>query len=879
VLNMKVGPMRNGQAFVAALLILAAAYASPATHARPSDDDSPELRPSVVKLLDDPTLSTEQRDARAIFHGQYDRIDDPSIAQQAEIALRRFDLNDPVLRDPRAPALFRAEAALLRGEIDRIPDLLTHETSIRAALLRAEAHDLLGETAEAVDQLHTIKQRLGDETISDADELTAAAEAIIFLARFEGASPEEYRLAMQLLAKSRIELDKLYWPASLVEAQLLMEKDGSRDAGQAILDALSLNPVSSRAWYLAGRLALSRFDFEGVNRAAAELRQINSDHLLADQLEAQMFLRQKDVASARSIVDTALIRHPSQRRLLAIKAAVDAMSHDDEALARSLEAFNELSPGHPMAHAEAGDMLSYARQYELSERLLREAIERRPNDSAPRLELGLMLMQAGHEHEAADELRNAVRLDPFNRRAANSLKLVRELLQYEMIETEHFIIKYAPGVDEVLARDMPDQLEKIHDEITAIFDHVPERKTLIEIMPNTERFAVRITGMPDIWTIGACTGDVIAITPPRIGKKLSGTFDWANVLRHEFVHTVTLGKTENRIPHWFTEACAVSQQYNLRGYGTHKLLAKSLLDDDLFALGEINWGFIRPQKPTDRPLAYAQADWMLEYLVERFGHGSIVRMLELYRDGTPDVEAVRAVTGQDPETFMEGFRSWARHQVDQWGLGPKPDDLQIKLLLQGKVDDPNEALDTLLEDYPDDPTLLLLHAKRVLKGDDVNASWQALMRYAHARPVDPWPHQQMAKLALAADEPDRAIGPLQHLDQLEEKDGKIAHTLAGLHRDAGRLSAAADAIDRALQREPYNATYRELAATIDLQNRDMPGALHHLESLALLEPQRGVHHVRLAAIYHRLGELDKAHEAAEAALELDADAPVRKFLD
>ena len=868
--------MRDVAAFAAALLILSA---SPAAEARQSPDDAPELRPSVVKLLEDPTLTAEQRESLAIFHGQYERIENPTLAQQAEIALRQYDLAHPALRDPQAPSLLRAEAALLRGEIDQIPGLLAQETSLRATLLRAEAHDLLGQTDEAVGELRDIVQRLRSERITDPDELTAGAEAIILLARFEGASPDEYQLAMQLLARSRIEIDKLYWPASLVEARLLMEKDGSRDAGQAILEVLSLNPASSRAWYLAGRLALNRFDFDNVNRAAAELRRINSNHLLADQLEAQMYLRQKDVAAARSIVEAALVRHPTQRRLLALKAAVEAMSFDSEALAQSLGEFDALSPGHPMAYAEAGDVLSYARQYELSEQLLREAVERRPNDAAPRLELGLMLMQAGKEPEAAAELRDAVALDPFNRRAANSLKLARELLQYDTIETEHFIIKFAPGIDEVLARDMPPELERIHDEITEIFDHVPERKTLIEIMPNTERFAVRITGMPDIWTIGACTGDVIAITPPRIGRKLSGTFDWANVIRHAFVHTVTLAKTKNRIPHWFTEACAVSQQYNTRSYGTHQLLAKALLEDELFELGEINWGFIRPRKPTDRPLAYAQSDWMLEYLVERFGHGSIVRMLELYRVGTPDVEAVRLVTGQDPETFMDGFKSWARHQVDQWGLGPKPDDPEMRKLLKGQTEDPNAALNSLLRTYPNDPTLLLLDAKRTLKRGDAAASWAALMRYATARPVDPWPHEQMARLALEAGDPDRAIGPLQHLDQLEEKDGALAHKIAGLHREAGRLEPAADAITRALHREPYNATYRELAATIELQAGDMDGALHHIESLALLEPDRVIHHVRLAAIYHRLGETDKARQAAEAALELDGDAPVKKFLD
>src|SRR5690606_15797106 len=145
-------------------------------------------------------------------------------------------------------------------------------------------------------------------------------------------------------------------------------------------------------------------------------------------------------------------------------------------------------------------------------------------------------------------------------------------------------------------------------------------------------------------------------TPPREGRHQRGPYHWSNVLRHEFVHTVTLSQTDNRIPHWFTEACAVSQETTGRTYDTCQLLAWAVNEDKLFALDTINWGFIRPQTERDRPLAYAQADWMLEYTAQRFGHRAIVQMLELFRTGMPDTEAIPRVTGQSAEEFMSGFR-------------------------------------------------------------------------------------------------------------------------------------------------------------------------------------------------------------------------------
>ena len=122
----------------------------------------------------------------------------------------------------------------------------------------------------------------------------------------------------------------------------------------------------------------------------------------------------------------------------------------------------------------AGEDLSNDRQYIPAEALLRAAIERSPNWPAPRLELGLLLMQSGDLENARLELAHAQRLDPFHRRVNNQLRLTENLLGvYETIETEHFIIRYRPGVDEALARDMPGPLEEMYDEITAVFRHRP----------------------------------------------------------------------------------------------------------------------------------------------------------------------------------------------------------------------------------------------------------------------------------------------------------------------------------------------------------------------------------------------------------------------
>ena len=474
-----------------------------------------------------------------------------------------------------------------------------------------------------------------------------------------------------------------------------------------------------------------------------------------------------------------------------------------------------------------------------------------------------MLMQQGDLPAARSELAAATKLDPFHRGANNQLQLVEALLNgFKTIETEHFLIRYRPGIDEVLARDMPGPLEAMYKELTAVFDHRPTQRTQIDLMPDKSHFAVRITGMPHFITIAAATGDVIALTPPRRGADQANPFNWVNVLRHEYVHTVTLSQTKNRIPHWFTEACAVSQETTGRTWDTCRMLAHALTqprkNGGLFDYDQINWGFIRPQQPNDRSLAYAQSDWMLQFIAERWGHNAIVQLLERYREGVSDVAALQAVLNVDDKAFIKDFRAWATTQVAAWGLGPRDTSDRAKqvLLTKGK-NVPLSELEQLLESHGGDhPALLELIAKRVVgEGDEATATtadpararhW--ITRYAAARPIDPWAHRVLVRLAADGGDPDAAIGSLQLLERGDNYSAAWSKQLADLHRTAGRLDQAQRALTRALRCEPYNPTFREDAATVALQRGDVAAAQHQIEALIILEPDRELHRKRLEAI-------------------------------
>lgn len=846
---------------------------------------------------------TEEEQARLrLFHGVWHDADVRSATDMAHIALNEWRLDHPVFRDETVPRLLRAEANLRAGRLRRAIELLGNVRGNHAARIRAQAYEQLGELDAAARAIEVPVRNLLRERTDDAGELTEGVAALFIRSRLEGQPSRDFRTMLSLLARARQDLDRLYWPARLAEAEILIEKHHEGEAIAALHETLSLNPRCPEAWYMLGRIALGRFDFVSAATAEAALRRLRPQHPLAELLHARSRMIQDDPADALQILQPLIARWPNMREAHALIAAAHALRYDRPAMQAALDRYDALSPGSARAYYETGRHLSMNRQYTDAAAILDEAIRRQPFWPAPQIELGLMELQSGRDGRALRILREVTELDPFNKRAGNSLHLLEQLVTYETLETEHFILRYQQGIDEALVRLMPDRLERIYDIVTARFAFEPVRKTVIEVMPDHQRFSVRITGMPHIHTIAACTGPVIAMETPREGPRNMhlGTFDWPRVLQHEFTHTVTLGQTSNRIPHWLTEAAAVSMEEAPRDFERCLALARALLNDELFSLDEIKWAFVRPKRAGDRSLAYAQGHWMVQYVNERYGESALVRLLARYNAGEREEDALPAALGVTREAFFDAFREWAREEVKAWGLAPEPslteleDELRwndpetalfmvasqqarldaIVKTLTDQIGQPktarsvgltalnwpaltrppvnvsDEQLEAWLINHPGHPDLLLMRARREtdrLGGADASVV-PMFEAYAAARPVDMYPHRQLALYWDGTDTPARAIPHLEELDVREERTPVYAVKLARLYRAQGNLDQALSKVTRAVQIDPYRATLRELAAEIAVEAGDLDSAKQHIEALTLIEPDRPQHQRRLEAI-------------------------------
>ena len=880
------------------MLALVAAL-TPAAHGQSST--APPMPPEVRRALDAPYLTDDERADLAVFHGLDRPSDRNSPARIAAAAIIRGDYGHAIFDDAQAPIEDRAEARLRRGELRACCDLLVSVSTIRARRIRAEALLRLGDVTAAHDVVESIAEALDSQQLDDVARFTEAVRATTL--RLTDDPARDYQRIIDRLDFAHQQMDRLHWPAYLVEAEVLFGKHQVEAATEALHGALSRNPRLMDAWYLLGRIAVDQYDVQRVARIASAMRSIEPNSPQIGLLEAEMLLRQDDPAVARDALAPVLARFPTHRGALALHAACDALSFDWDGTDAALARFDKLSPTSAQAYYVVGRHLADARQYAAAARYLDEAIARRPNWPDPQVVQGLMAMQSGQDDAALASLQRIREIDPFDRRVANSLHLIETLTNYETAQSEHFIVRYQPGVDGILAQEMLSPLEEIHDDVCSAMQHEPSRKTLIELMPDREWFAVRVTGMPGLHTIAACTGPVIAMQTPRRGPRSDGPYDWMRVLRHEYTHTVTLSQTANRIPHWLTEGLAVHMESAPRGSDAAHLLTHAHRTGTLFTLDEMNEAFIHPRRATDRAQAYAQAQWTIQYVIEAFGQEAVIALLDAHHDGLHTRDAAPAALGISQEELATRFQAWAAMRVKEWGMAPQPSlreltiehmrvseqyreqyvrRREVQLDVAGRrlmrditstnrpdkdylrrplppmdlsgIDFDDAVYAAWLDRYPDHPDALAHLARKAASkpGPLDDAAVELLRRLADARSVDPFPHQRLAEHHLALGQYAHAIEHLAYLDARAVYRTTYGEHLVRCHRKLGDLTQAQTQAERLVRIDPFNAGLRELAAAVALQAGDDQRALHHVEALIRIEPDRARHEKRLKALQARL---------------------------
>ncbi len=738
--------------------------------------------------------------------------DRAAIEVEALLRLGRADHAAALLANSKLPGtpageLLLARTAILQNQpakaITRLTDLLmTHPDSLPARALLGELLEDRGDVTAALDVYNWVADPKRDyvskwlghkeQDLGSADDILAIAACLnreAYLTSRYAKDRSLHDTILSMFVRVYDMIDRGNPEAHILTGRFFLAHDDAEQAMGELQAALKINPHHADAWYLVGLISAEHFDFDRAELATRQLRKVIPDSRQADLLEARSLLQQRQPQDAMAPIQTLLGTQPDDPESLSLLASAQVLLWQDQAGKETLAKIEKLTTNPARAWFEVGDQLGGMRQYKKSAAMLQHAIELAPWMSEARNALGLLYTQSGDEAAARTTLQAAYQLDPFNLRATNYLRLLDELDSFARKESPHFIILYDARTEGFLADEVSAYMEAQYPRISGLFAHEPTDKTMIEIFPSHDRFSVRTTGSTWIATIGASTGRVIALVAPRVAPDTMGQFDWAEVLRHEFTHTVTLSATQNRIPHWLTEGLAVSEEAAPIKWEWIQMLTDAVEKNQLFTLDNITWGFVRPRRPADRPLAYAQSYLMCRYIRQKYGDAALPKILTALNNGTPEKPALRAALGIEPSQFESDFAKWMKQLVATWGHDKAATGKYSVLVKRGEQ---------------------LIEEKQLAAAQPV---WEEA---AQLRPMDALPHQRLAGLFLShtINKPLQAADHLVLLDKAELKNNRYSKRLAKIYQQENDLPQALDFAARATRINPWDPDARDLFATL-----------------------------------------------------------------
>ncbi|HUT58185.1 MAG TPA: tetratricopeptide repeat protein [Phycisphaerae bacterium] len=799
-----------------------------------------------------------------------------------------------------------------------------------AILARGQLLEVHGRSDEAVNVYKSMEKTVEtNEYKRDARSLVALGKILDRYSIMTGrkASAQGDNIYNNYLRAAYQDVDKKYWPAYVAAGMFALSKHRARYAAADFKAAAEINKRIPEVHVGIGVLQLGRMGFEQCLSEADKALKINPRLPDGHLLKAVCYMRWRKHEKAIPFITKALEPNPNNIEALSLMAAAYVCMYEPEKAQPYIQRVEKINPRCAEMHNIIGGWLSAGRQFEEAERYFLKAIELAPKLSEPVTSLGLLYMQTGQEDKAKEVLQKAHELDDYRADVVNYLSLLGKLEKFLVKETDHFIVKVDGKHDAVLLDQVSDYMESIYDEVCTDYGYEPPFKTLIEIFPTQTQFSTRLSGRGWIPTVGACTGRVIVLAAPAPEEQRTplGTHNWAVVLRHEFTHVVTLSGTANRIPHWFTEACAVWQQPDKRAYKHISTLVGATRTDKLMPIKDLDWGFIRPRRPDQRHLAYAQSEWALTYIVTTKGYDVVPKMLKGFRDGLTQAEVFEKIVGVKESEFDKGFKAWAKTQVKQWGFNPDPPpkladaaknasehpkdanahaDHAVALYYARKRPEALAAAEKAIEIDPNHTralgvkayTLMVdkkyeqaidaankleqvdhesVIAPRVLadcylkmKGETSALrakAINALELLQQRRPMEQYSYDQLCKIYTNLGMSDRALRNLIHLHRHTMKASKYAKQAAEIYRTKRQYDNALSYYRQVLHINPYDASVYETIAAIQLRTKRYDQAISAARDLTLLQPESANAWTKLAMVRCNVGRTRKDRDLLQQA--------------
>ncbi len=300
-----------------------------------------------------------------------------------------------------------------------------------------------------------------------------------------------------------------------------------------------------------------------------------------------------------------------------------------------------------------------------AERLVAPLLAGQPDDPAVQAVAGIVRFHEQRYAEAADLLGRS----GLSTGAVDYLALARAAREvtrdHARAESEHFVVSYPRGKDEVLVPYVLEALEAQRVALEHDLGWAAPGKVTVEILRDTRELA-RLSTLTEeeiktSGTIALCKFDKLMMVSPRA---LVQGYEWLDTAAHEYTHYVVTARTRNRTPVWLHEGIAKFSETRWRGRGGEMSAAaaarlrEATRRGELVGLAQMHPSLAKLPSQERAALAFAEVESMVSWLQERGGGALMNRVLDRIARGVPAERAVAEALGEGFDAFLAGWKRW-----------------------------------------------------------------------------------------------------------------------------------------------------------------------------------------------------------------------------
>jgi tetratricopeptide (TPR) repeat protein len=797
--------------------------------------------------------------------------------------------------------------------------------ALRARLIKAHLLRESGELTDALTEYRWFVRYYNRVQPTDAATLLSVAEGSLEYARWKNVN-DIFHFVVNTLCPDALKDDPDDWRIWHLSGELLLEKYNRPEAESELTAALEINPHAAEVHEALARLALQDADYDTAAEHAERALAINPRLVPALVTLARIALQRDETGTtAADYVTQAEAVNPLDQSVLAtramclllesgwpaadrLEACLGAFAARGELSLREPTQFEtlvlELAARNPKAGRflnELGEFFESRRKYAHAELAFRTAVAVMPELAEAKTNLGFIYMRTGRLEDAQRLLDEAFEADPFHVRVSNMRKVLGVLGDYQVIRTEHFSIRVDPA-DAELGAYMAEYLEELHAELAPLYGYEPALPTQFEIYSSAqgqtahEWFSARMVGLPWIQTIGASTGMIVAMASPQ---SLEEPFHWGRVLRHEYVHILTLQQTDFNIPHWFTEALAVRSEGMLLPAEWQTLLERRSAEGNLFNLRTILQGFQAPENQDDWDIAYCQSRLYAHFIEETWGAPALFQLLDAYRRGLATPAAIEEVCGIPEAEFETQYSAWLEELVDrirqsratpvidvtaaQVEADAAPNDAALRGRLafaQWQAGDTNAAqlaAEQALALDPREPLANVVLAESASEDGDAAAGLERLIGGFNADDPHPVLLAKLGSLAFNAGDLAKSAEFFEMGVQTFPLEDEFWKGLTVAYLSLGADDKVGPILTELAQRDSDNREVRRKLAQLALTSKDFDNALRWAREVLFIDLDDADAHALLGQAWLGKGDSEKSRQELTRALAQD-DACLAAFV-